>query len=67
MSFHGVNQTYLAEKAIKVAVRWGIRYNVDKKEFVGPPYTCAAAKAELDKWRSAQERRKMLEERNHRW
>lgn len=67
MAFHGINQTYLAEKAAKVAVKWGLRYDVEKRTFVGPPYSCAAAQAELDKWVKAQDHRKMVAEREHRW
>jgi hypothetical protein len=60
MAFHGVNQTYLVERASIIAVKWGLTYSIDRKVFVGPPYCVAAATAELNKWISREQRKALL-------
>lgn len=67
MSFEAPREVGLCEQASKIAVKYGLTYNPERKAFVGPPFSCAAAQAELDKWLQAVKRRNILAERSHRW
>ena len=67
MSFEAPREVGLVERASAIALKYMIKYDPERRTFVGPPFSSAAAQAELDKWNDAQKRRQMMAEREHRW
>lgn len=54
MGFFGSNDVGLVEKAARIAIKFGTRYNQQTKQFTGKPEAVEASMKKLDEWKQLQ-------------